>query len=399
MIDIRNILTLRYDPTTEIKSPIPQIDINQIESRKGAFPSPEDIELELRSNIRKNITGLNPKKISLALSTGVDSNLMLSLIRDEYPKLDIKCISVSFDETSEANYTKKIAESMGTDFYNVTVDNPLKDLPLLISIIQEPRWNLYQYYFIEKSRQFSNVLFTGDGGDELFGGYTFRYNKFLSLLNHSHDWKQRVRSYLDCHERDWIPDQEKLFGETVRFDWYSVYSLLRKYFDNKLNPLDQVFLADYHGKLIYDFIPTNDKFFNHFGLTGLSPLLDSKIIDMAFKIPASAKFNDKTNVGKIPLRKILSTLKGSNVSDTKIGFGMDLKNLWSTNAKEIVIATLSNASIFRDKIISGDFYNHMIKIIEDTQNVRYISKMLQLLSLEIWYKMFITFEWSSRHSL
>jgi asparagine synthase (glutamine-hydrolysing) len=399
LIDIRNILTLRYDPTIEIKSPIPQIDINQIESRNDAYPSPEDIELELRSNIRKNITGLNPKKISLALSTGVDSNLMLSLIREEYPKLDIKCISVSFDETSEANYAKKIAESMGTDFYNVTVDNPLKDLPLLISIIQEPRWNLYQYYFIEKSKHFSDVLFTGDGGDELFGGYTFRYNKFLSLLNHSHDWKQRVSSYLDCHERDWIPDQEKLFGETVRFDWHSVYSLLRKYFDNKLDPLDQVFLADYHGKLIYDFIPTNDKFFNYFGVTGFSPLLDRKIISMAFKIPASAKFNDKTNVGKIPLRKILSTLKGSNVYDTKIGFGMDLKNLWSTNAKEIVIATLSNASIFRDKIISGDFYNHMIKIIEETQNVRYISKMLQLLSLEIWYKMFITFEWSSKHSL
>lgn len=399
MIDIRNILTLRYDPTIEIKPPIPQIDINQIESRKGPIPSSGDLELELRTNIRKNITGLNPKKITLALSTGVDSNLILSLIRDEYPKLDIKCISVSFDETSEANYAKKIAESMGTDFYNVTVDNPLKDLPLLISIIQEPRWNLYQYYFIEKSKQFSNVLFTGDGGDELFGGYTFRYNKFLSLLNYNHDWKQRVRSYLDCHERDWLPDQEKLFGETVRFDWYSVYSLLRKYFDNKLDPLDQVFLADYHGKLIYDFIPTNDKFFNHFGLTGVSPLLDSKIIDMAFKIPSSMKFNDKTNVGKIPLRNILSTLKGSNVSDTKIGFGMDLKNLWSTNAKEIVIATLSNASIFRDKIISGDFYNHMIKIIEETQNVRYISKMLQLLSLEIWYKMFITFEWSSRHSL
>ena len=107
MIDIRNILTLRYDPTIEIKSPIPQIDINRIESRKVAFPSPEDIEQELRSNIRKNITGLNPKKISLALSTGVDSNLMLSLLRDEYPKLDITCISVSFDETSEANYAKK----------------------------------------------------------------------------------------------------------------------------------------------------------------------------------------------------------------------------------------------------------------------------------------------------
>ena len=107
MIDIRNILTLRYDPTIEIKSPIPQIDIKQIESRKGPIPSSEDLELELRTSIRKNITGLNLKKISLALSTGVDSNLILSLIRDEYPELDIKCISVSFDETSEANYAKK----------------------------------------------------------------------------------------------------------------------------------------------------------------------------------------------------------------------------------------------------------------------------------------------------
>src|SRR5436309_5843936 len=141
-------LSLRYDPTIEIKSPIPQIDINQIKNKRiDTYPSAEDIENELRGIIRENISRLDPKRISLALSTGVDSNLMLSLIRDEYPKLDIKCISVSFDETSEAKYAKKIAESKDTDFSHVSIDNPIKDLPLLISIIKEPRWNLYQYYF------------------------------------------------------------------------------------------------------------------------------------------------------------------------------------------------------------------------------------------------------------
>ncbi|HEY9398936.1 MAG TPA: asparagine synthase C-terminal domain-containing protein [Nitrososphaeraceae archaeon] len=402
MIDIRNMLTLRYDPTTEIKSPIPQIDINQIKNRSiDTYPCAEDIENELRRSIRDNIARLDPKRISLALSTGIDSNLMLSLIRDEYPKLDIKCISVSFDETSEGNHAKKIAESKDTDFLNVTVDNPLKNLPLLIGIVKEPRWNLYQYFFIERSKQFSNVLFTGDGGDELFGGYTFRYNKFLNLLNHDNDhgWKQRVRFYLDCHERDWVPDQDKIFGQNIRFDWSSIYSLLRKYFDNELDPLDQVFLADYHGKLIYDFVPTNDKFFNHYAVTGLSPILDHKIIDMSFNIPPSAKFNSKTNMGKIPLRKILSNLNSGNISDTKIGFGMDLKKLWSSNAKEIVTSTLSDASIFRDQVISPDFYERSLKQIEEFQDVRYISKMLQFLSLEIWYKMFITFEWSSKRSL
>jgi asparagine synthase (glutamine-hydrolysing) len=394
-------LTLRYDPTIQIDSPVPKIPADKVESkRSNIYPSSKEVEKEIRLIINKSISHFDPKTISLALSTGVDSNLMLTLIRDEYPKLDIKCISVSFDESGEASYAKKIAESKNTDFYNVTVDNPLKDLAFLISIIKEPRWNLYQYYFIEKSKKYSNVLFTGDGGDELFGGYTFRYSKFLKLLKEGDDWKQRVRHYLDCHERDWVPDQEKIFGENIRFDWSSIYSLLKAYFDNELDPVDQVLLADYNGKLIYDFVPTNDRFFNYFGVTGLSPILDNKIIDMSFRIPPSVKFNRKTGMGKIPLREILSGLDtGKNISDTKIGFGMDLKKLWTGSAKEIVTSTLSDASIFRDKIISREFYDRSIKKIEETCDVRYISKMLQLLSLEIWYKMFITFEVSSNYRL
>jgi asparagine synthase (glutamine-hydrolysing) len=132
---------------------------------------------------------------------------------------------------------------------------------------------------------------------------------------------------------------------------------------------------------------------------GISPILDKKIIEMSLGIPPSVKFNKESNMGKIPLREILSRLDSKNISDTKIGFGMDLKTFWTSSAKEIVISTLSNASVFRDKIISRDFYNRSIKRIEETGDLRYISKMLQLLSLEIWYKMFITFESSPKSSL
>ncbi|RPI82130.1 MAG: asparagine synthase, partial [Nitrosopumilales archaeon] len=198
---------------------MPKLVSDQVKvKRNGTYPSSKDIEKELRNIISAAISKHNPKTISLALSTGVDSNLMLALLRDEYPSLNIKCISVSFDEASEATYAKKIAESKDTDFYNVTVDNPLKDLPFLISIVKEPRWNLYQYYFIEKSKKYSDILFTGDGGDELFGGYTFRYTKFLKLFDEDDDWKQRTIHYLECHERDWVPDQEKIFGENIKFD-------------------------------------------------------------------------------------------------------------------------------------------------------------------------------------
>jgi len=44
------------------------------------------------------------------------------------------------------------------------------------------------------------------------------------------------------------------------------------------------------------------------------------------------------------------------------------------------------------KIIKKEFYQRSLKRIENTLDVRYISKLLQLLSLEVWYKMFITSE-------
>ncbi len=78
---------------------------------------------------------------------------------------------------------------------------------------------------------------------------------------------------------------------------------------------------------------------------------------------------------------------------------MDLKGLWQRGAKGIVISNLENGRIFEDKIINKEFYNRSLKRIDETLDVRYISKMIQLLSLEIWYKMFITMEMSPKNLL
>ncbi len=57
--------------------------------------------------VKATINKYKAKSISIALSTGVDSNVILCLIRDEFPDLEINCITVSFDESSEANVAKK----------------------------------------------------------------------------------------------------------------------------------------------------------------------------------------------------------------------------------------------------------------------------------------------------
>ena len=399
LINICNVMTLRYDPTQRGILSLKIIGNHVVQNRREPYPTSQDIEAHLRNVVKRTIAKYNPERISVALSSGVDSNVILSLIRDEFPRLEINCVTVSFDESTEANAAKKIAENNSSIFHNVIVENPLRELPYLISLIKEPKWNIYQYYFIEKSAHFSNILFTGDGGDELFGGYIFRYGKFLDSYNVNLTWRDRTRLYLECHERDWVPDQNEIFGSKLHFEWDSIYSLLRPYFDNDLDPLDQVFMADYHGKLMYDFVPSNRKFFDHFNLIGIAPLLDTSIIDVSFKMPPSLKYDRVANKGKIPLRKIIAKHYIDKVSDTKIGFGMDLKALWTRVAKEIVTSNLDKARIFEDKLIKKEFYNRSLKRIEDTLDVRYISKLLQLLSLEIWYKMFVTFEISSKHTL
>ena len=420
MVNIGNILTLRYDPSSDLVTNdndgggIRNITPNEISQLRQSttkdhynIPSPQDLENEIRRLIKKKIEESKAKRIAIALSSGVDSNVIISLIRKEFPEVDMECLNVTFDEdSSEALRAGQIAESNEAGFHEIHVENPLKDLPMLLSIIKEPRWNVYQYYFIEKARSISNVLFTGDGGDELFAGYTFRYKKFLATIKSLNrpSYEDRIQTYLLCHERDWVPDQEEMFAETqIKFAWSSIYQLFKKYFDNNLDPLEQVLLADYHGKLMYDFIPTNEKFFKHFNIDGTAPLLCSQIIDLSMKIPSSLKYDFETNIGKIQLREIIKqSMAGYSSEGTKkMGFGMDLAKFWSRSGKEIVTSNLDKGRIFEDKIINKEWYNKSLTRINENREeaTRYMSKMLQLLSLEIWYKLFITSEINASYSI
>ena len=108
-----------------------------------------------------------------------------------------------------------------------------------------------------------------------------------------------------------------------------IYNTLLPYFDNSLPSLEQVFLADYNGKLLYNFNPVNTRILNHFGVEGISPLLSDNIISFATRIPNIQKYDQNKNLGKLPLRELLKRYNAiSFVSDQKLGFNVNTKNLW-----------------------------------------------------------------------
>jgi asparagine synthase (glutamine-hydrolysing) len=121
------------------------------------------------------------------------------------------------------------------------------------------------------------------------------------------------------------------------------------------------------------------------------------------KIPSSLKYDFETNIGKIQLREIIKqSMAGYSSEGTKkMGFGMDLAKFWSRFGKEIVTSNLDKGRIFEDKIINKEWYNKSLTRINENREeaTRYMSKMLQLLSLEIWYKLFITSEINASYSI
>ena len=277
--NIRNILTLRYDPTK--KSAIKPLSSNDFLPKEIL-----NIEVEIikrfKEKLLKDQHDLNFKKISLSLSGGIDSGITLTSIRKILPDVKICCIGMGFgNKDDEVERAKELARIYDCDFDELIKEDILSDLPKFIEIVKEPRWNLYNFYPLEIGKKNSDVFYSGDGGDELFGGYTFRLKKFLTLFREGMNWEEKAKLYLDCHERDWVPDQEEMFGAKIQFSWKNIYQLFKPFFDNDLSPIDQVFLSDFNGKLLYDWNPTNISYEKFFDISIKSIFLSNEIIKFA----------------------------------------------------------------------------------------------------------------------
>ena len=393
---IVDILTLRYD--SSIIPNLPKktwIDFKP----NNIIPNADVIEDLILKDISENLELLNPKKLCIALSGGVDSTLILSLIRKSNPDIEIEAISIKFansvDETSNAS---KIAEKFGANHNIVYLENYLSEMPKAIYEIKRPFWDLHWYYVAKESQSISNILASGDGGDEIFGGYTFRYQKFLSVTSSNSTPLEKVQAYLSCHERDRVPDQELLFGNKSNFSWNSIYKILIPYFDNPLSRLDQVFLADYNGKLLYNFNPVNTSIAKSFDIKLLTPLLNDNLISYGLTIPNQFKYDSTQNIGKLPLRDLLVKNKADSlISKEKLGFNVNTVNLWKSTAHSKCKEFFDNARIVQDGWINNEWIEKYID--KENLDIKYINKFLGLLAFEIWYRLFITKELSPNTKL
>lgn len=121
------------------------------------------------------------------LSGGVDSSIIVALMARHSDK-PVKTFSVGFEDATynETHYARMVAERYGTDHEEITLRIDLNDLMAPIELMLDDPigdFSVFSTYLVSRvARQHVTVALSGDGGDELFGGYDTYLADSLSRL-------------------------------------------------------------------------------------------------------------------------------------------------------------------------------------------------------------------------
>jgi asparagine synthase (glutamine-hydrolysing) len=137
----------------------------------------QELEMRLRDSVRAHLIADVP--VGILLSGGIDSSILTALAAQESSDR-VSTFSIGFDEQGfdERGQARLVAERYGTDHHELVVKpNAAELLPLLADVYDEPFADssaIPTYLVSKMTREHVKVALSGEGGDELFGGY-FNY--------------------------------------------------------------------------------------------------------------------------------------------------------------------------------------------------------------------------------
>ena len=367
----------------------------------------EKVKKLLEDAVDKRRTSDAP--LGALLSGGLDSSVMVAIL-NKFSEKPIKTFTTGFgNDLDEFEEAKIVAEHCGTDHNEIMIDfsDLTKSLPKILWHMELPfgRPSILSNYMVSKEiKKFVTVAYTGEGSDELFGGY----NRYLPFVKDS-NFFQKTKNY-EAVTSGFFKD------ETMRSEIFSDNVL--KHLKNNNHP-SVVFNnllkrnSEYGvlNNVLYFELKTEipgaqtwriDRTASAHAIELREPFLDYKLIEYTASVPDNLKINpDKEFTKKYLLQKIGTDLLPEKiVKRKKFPWGIPFYEYFRVEflpiAKTLIEESIRNKRSYLNtdslkinslsqRILNAKIENSKEKEIDD--NI--LRQTLFLFNLEMWYKMFI----------
>lgn len=372
-------------------------------------------EKENYENVKELLeNAINKRRISDAplgalLSGGLDSSVMVAIL-SKFSEKTIKTFTTGFgNDLDEFEEAKIVAEHCGTDHKEVLIDfsDLTKSLPKILWHMELPfgRPSILSNYMISKEiKKFVTVAYTGEGSDELFGGY----NRYLPFVK-DNSFFEKTGNY-EAVTSGFFKD------ENFRNDIFSNDVLKHLKNDNHpsivfKNILEENSMYKTLNNVLYFELKTEipgaqtwriDRTASAHAMELREPFLDYKLIEYTASVPENLKINpNKEFTKKYLLQRIGSDLLPEKiVKRKKFPWGIPFYDYFQVEflpvAKALIEESIKNKRSYlnieslkinslSEKILNSKINNSKEKEIDD--NI--LRQTLFLFNLEMWYKMFI----------
>jgi asparagine synthase (glutamine-hydrolysing) len=401
----------------------------QPEMGKGTVPKDSYFVEEWRELFRKSVDLrlMADVPLGMFLSGGIDSSAICAMMARAVDE-PIKTFSVGFSEreANELEYARLVARAFQTDHHEITVTPGqfFEALPKLIWHEDEPLGFVASVplYFVSKlAQKHVKVVLTGEGSDEILGGYG-RYQKTLALLKYGAKYESLTPNFLRefvKNNLENLPASGKLKRtflarhadiENLYFDNFAIFSkamqekLLTSETKERIaeknpyavlqNHLSETDAEDLLDKLLYadtktylhELLMKQDQMSMAASIESRVPFLDHKLVEYTARLPQRMKIRGRET--KWILREAMKGILPAEILNRpKMGFPVPIGNWFRNEFRHVVNEYVLSERALSRGIFDADFVCEIVARHNAGEN--HDERLWFLINFEMWQRQFI----------